>query len=151
MRFLRDETGARTVARTRRALVLRLLRSFRFFRGAFVGVDPKRYRAVVDERNGHIGAEDAGFGRDAERTEFGDEEFVKAVRRFRRGRVDEAGAVSFNAVAEEGELADDERGAADLREVEVHSALGVLEDAERRDLFRQIADVLFVVADADAE
>jgi hypothetical protein len=129
-------TRARAVGRTVAALILRFSRSFRFFRGAFVGVDPKRYWAVVDGRNGHVGAEDAGFGRDAERAEFGDEEFVKAVRRFRRGRVDETGAVPFDTIAEEGELADDERGAADLREVEVHSTFGVLEDAERRDFFR---------------
>lgn len=130
---------------------MKIFRSFRFFGRAFVGVDPKGYRAVVDERNGHVGAKNAGFCRRAERAEFGDEEFVKAFRRFRRGRVDESGPVAFDAIAEEGELADDERGAADLRQVEVHTAFGVVEDAERDDFFRQIADVVFVVADADAE
>lgn len=130
---------------------MKIFRSFRFLGRAFVGVDPKGYRAVVDERNGHVGAKNAGFCRRAERAEFGDEEFVKAFRRFRRGRVDESGPVAFDAIAEEGELADDERGAADLRQVEVHTAFGVVEDAERDDFFRQIADVVFVVADADAE
>src|SRR5581483_2814567 len=95
------------------------------------------HRAVVDQFHLHHGAEAASFGLDALGLEGVDEFLVRRDGRGGRGGVDEARPPAPVAIAIEGELAHHQGAAARLDQVAVHLAVGIVEDAQRRDLVCQ--------------
>src|SRR4051794_33772496 len=82
-------------------------------------VEDDRDRPVVDELDGHRGAEDAALHGHAERLEVGAEALVERLRLLRRRRLREAGPVALAGVGEERELGDDERSAAGVEQAPV--------------------------------
>src|SRR5262249_60719412 len=88
---------------------------------------------VVDELDGHVLAEDAGRDGDALAAQLVAELVVEGLREVRRRGVHEARAVSLARIRDEGELAHDQRSAADVQDAAVELAAFVGEDPEPRD------------------
>ncbi len=107
--------------------------------------------AVVGEADLHVGAEAAGFDRDAAAAEVGGDGFVERDGFFGPGGVDERRAIAFSRVAEEGELRYEQDRAFHVLDGEVELAVGIAEDSELRDLLRDVCGVVFGVVQADAE
>lgn len=104
-------------------------------------VEEEGYGAGVYEVDVHHGAEAAGFDAGATGAEPGDEFFVEGLGDLGRCSLVEGGAPALTAVAVEGELGDDEERAADIRDGEIHLAVGVLEYAERKNLVGEVIGV----------
>lgn len=117
-----------------------------------VGVDDEGDRAVVDEGDGHHGAEAAAGDGTAEGGggEF-EKFFVEGNRNFGARGVVEGGARAFARAGDERELADDEKTAGGVAHGEVHLALGVGENAECADFFGEPEGVGGGVGGGDAE
>src|SRR5690606_21019211 len=72
-----------------------------------LGIEPDRHRPVIDQRDLHVGAEDAVGDRHALRGDSGRKMLVEALALVGRGRGGEARPVAFGLRGER-ELADDE-------------------------------------------
>lgn len=118
-----------------------------------MGVDEDGDGAVVGERYLHVGTELSGLDVFAEELrETGDEFVVHRDGEVGFGGSDIAGAVALAGAGHEGELAHEENvGVGHLGDVEVHDALGVVEDAECYNLAAEVIDVVIGVGVLDAE
>ena len=114
-------------------------------------VEDDRDGAVVDELDLHSRAEDARLDRDAELAQSGAEALVEQLGALGlRGRR-EARPVPLRRVREQGELADDERGAAGVEQRAVEAARGVLEYAQPGYLGGDPGGVVLAVAVRDPD
>ena len=105
--------------------------------GLRLEVEDDRHRAVVDQLDLHLRAEDARLHADAFRAERLDEALDERLRLRARRRVGEARPVALSRVGEQRELAHDQRLAARVDERAVEAALVVGEDPQPRDLRRK--------------
>jgi hypothetical protein len=76
---------------------------------------------------------------------------VKLLAFFRRGRVNEAGAAAFSAIAVQGELADNEHRALGFNKRAVHLAFVVWEDSQLNNLVRKLRRVVGAVVNSDSQ
>lgn len=115
-------------------------------------VEPDRERPVVDELDRHLGAEAAGLDiRHAGGSKRRGEVLVEAVGDRGGGGRGEAGAAAARRVGVERELADDDRGTADVEDRAVRAAVLVLEDPQLRDAAGEAGRRRLVVVVADAK
>src|SRR5918995_3888759 len=111
-----------------------------------------RNGAVVDERHAHHRPEGAGLHRDdARRAQPLAEVVEKRLGLLRRGRADEARALAFLRVGEEGELRDGEDLTPDILHAQVHLSLFVVEDPQACQLLREPVRLGLPVAHGDPD
>jgi hypothetical protein len=119
----------------------------------FLRVEHDRDGPVVDELEGHAGAENACPDGDAQGAELVAERLVEGFGPFLWGSFGEVGPSSPLAFAidDERELAHDERLAADVLEAQVEAPVVVLEDPKPRDAGGEAARGSLAVLNRDAE
>src|SRR5690606_37260042 len=108
-------------------------------------IEPDRHRAVIDQRNLHVGGEDAVGDRNAVAAKGFGKMLVEALAFVGRGGGGEAGAVALRLGGER-ELADDEGSTPGVQQRAVHAAFLVAEDAQVRDLAREPGGLFLGVA-----
>jgi hypothetical protein len=99
-------------------------------------IEPDRDRTVINERHFHIRTKYSGLDVQSSRNEQLDKDLVEQLGLLRPRGVNVAGTAALAAVAIKSELADDQHAAADFRYREIHFAVGVVEEAQARDLLR---------------
>lgn len=102
--------------------------------GEVLEVENQGHGAVVDQLDPHPGAEAAALHVAAASAQLGDQAVDQRSGQLRRRRPDERRPAAAMEIAEQGELRDHQHASSGGREVDVHPSVGVVEEAQRRDL-----------------
>ena len=114
------------------------------------GVEQNGHRPVVDGRDLHIRAEDAGLHVKAAAAAFGEHQLIERYGGLRPGSGGEAGAAGL-AVGIQGELADDQQRRAGVGGIDVHFACAVLKYAQAADFIGDFSGLGLGVGRVHAE
>jgi len=98
-----------------------------------------------------VGAKAAGGDRHAATLDGSDELFVQTFGEFRFGSANETRPPAFAAIAQQGELADDQHLPADLQQGTIHFAFVILEDPQPRGLLCHVFDVAGLIVRGNAQ
>ena len=100
-------------------------------------LEQNRHRAIVDQGDLHVGAENAGGDVSPALPQHIDVVLVQRPRQTRFCRVTEARPIASRSVCRQGELRDDQNAAVDVHDRAVHRLQRVGKNAKRQSLRRQ--------------
>jgi hypothetical protein len=118
---------------------------------SFSAIQQQRHRAVVQQSDVHMSLKGACFDRQGLTSQISGYTLIQRVRFLRPSGFNETRTSAFAAVTVQRELADEQNGAADIRQSQIHLPVGIFEDPESGDFARDPDDVFLRIVFGDSQ